>query len=324
MYVLGIGTGRCGTMSLSLLLSGCRESSVQHEFEAPHNALPWEFDQAFAEAKAERIRSFSGKLRGDVAFYYLNYVDFFFESLPDLRVVHIYRDKQSVVDSFLRKTEGRNHWMKNPENFSPDALWDKCFPKYEEAANKSEAIGRYYDEYMRGAAALMSRHANRLMHVNVRDLNNPNLQNLLFDFLEVPESERASQAIYSNEGGEPTGFEAEILQVASSELSASVPREETLILVDEDRCPAIRTGRSHVLPFPEKDGLYWGPPPGDAEAISELVRLKEGGARFLAFAWPAFWWLEYYRGFDRHLRSRYPCVLENERLIVYDLRHGLE
>jgi hypothetical protein len=41
---------------------------------------------------------------------------------------------------------------------------------------------------------------------------------------------------------------------------------------------------------------------------------------FAVVAWPAFWWLDYYAGLERHLRSRYRRVLDGERLIVFDLR----
>ena len=29
---------------------------------------------------------------------------------------------------------------------------------------------------------------------------------------------------------------------------------------------------------------------------------------------------DHYAGLDRHLRSQFPCLLENERVIVFDLR----
>jgi hypothetical protein len=40
----------------------------------------------------------------------------------------------------------------------------------------------------------------------------------------------------------------------------------------------------------------------------------------MAFAWPAFWWLDHYAGLERHMRSNFPRLFENERLVVFDLR----
>ena len=44
------------------------------------------------------------------------------------------------------------------------------------------------------------------------------------------------------------------------------------------------------------------------------------GGHFLAFAWPAFWWLDYYAELHRYLRAEFRCMLENARTIVFDLR----
>jgi predicted O-methyltransferase YrrM/SAM-dependent methyltransferase len=104
------------------------------------------------------------------------------------------------------------------------------------------------------------------------------------------------------------------------DLAALLPPGAVLILADDDCYRDQLTADRRVLPFLERDGEYWGAPPDDATAIRELGRLRRAGASFLAFAWPAFWWLDYYVGFHRHLRSRFRCALENERLIVFDLR----
>jgi hypothetical protein len=60
------------------------------------------------------------------------------------------------------------------------------------------------------------------------------------------------------------------------------------------------------------------PAEDDRTAISELERLRHSGARFIAFAWPAFWWLEYYDKFRLYL-LQFQCVLRNDRLVLFDL-----
>lgn len=118
-------------------------------------------------------------------------------------------------------------------------------------------------------------------------------------------------------------FHADIEQQmrAARELSLLVPESDLVVLVDDAQwiAPEI-TGPRPTLPFLERDGRYWGSPPDDATAISELERLRGAGARFLVVGWPAFWWLDHYRGFAAYLRERHPCRLENERLVVFDLR----
>ncbi len=63
-----------------------------------------------------------------------------------------------------------------------------------------------------------------------------------------------------------------------------------------------------------------GPPPDDGVAVHELQRLLCVGAALLVFAWPAFWWLEHYAGFNRFLRANFACVEENRCFIAFDLR----
>jgi glycosyltransferase involved in cell wall biosynthesis len=107
---------------------------------------------------------------------------------------------------------------------------------------------------------------------------------------------------------------------AVRDLEAIVPVEEMLILVDEAKLDTECFARWRTIPFLEREGNYWGPPGDDGTAVSELERLRGSGANFIAFAWPTFWWLDYYPEFHAHLRSEFRCVLQNHRLVVYDLR----
>ncbi|HMF18187.1 MAG TPA: glycosyltransferase [Gemmataceae bacterium] len=110
------------------------------------------------------------------------------------------------------------------------------------------------------------------------------------------------------------------LQIAVQEIAALIPSGTRFILVDQDEWGLDVTNNRRPIPFLERDGTYWGPPPDDATAIREFERLRSQGASFLVFAWPAFWWIEHYSGFFSYLRSRFACALQNSRLTVFDLR----
>jgi SAM-dependent methyltransferase len=103
------------------------------------------------------------------------------------------------------------------------------------------------------------------------------------------------------------------------DMARLIPSETPFILVDQEQLRNVIAVGRHAIPFLERDGQYWGPPPNDMTAILELERLHRSGARFIVFAWPAFWWLEYYAELHRHLHSEFRCVLQNDRLIVFDL-----
>ncbi len=105
------------------------------------------------------------------------------------------------------------------------------------------------------------------------------------------------------------------------EMDRLIPPREALILVDEDKWDVggDLLGR-RAIPFLERAGRYWGPPSDDETAIAEMERLRREGAGFMVFVWTAFWWLDHYLRFHRYIRGRYRCVLENDRLVVFDLR----
>jgi hypothetical protein len=95
-----------------------------------------------------------------------------------------------------------------------------------------------------------------------------------------------------------------------------IPADCQFIFVDDCK---IEPSHRPYLPFLERDGQYWGAPPDDETATAELERMRQEGSRFIAFASPAFWWFETYPQFDHYLRSNFPCILDNERLVIFDL-----
>lgn len=113
------------------------------------------------------------------------------------------------------------------------------------------------------------------------------------------------------------------LHLATREIAALIPAGDAFLLVDDDTWGLDADAGRRPIPFLEKDGHYWGPPPDDATAILELERLRRSGASFVVFGWPAFWWLEHYSSFQEYMRSKYRSVLENDRLVVFDLREPI-
>jgi glycosyltransferase involved in cell wall biosynthesis len=114
-------------------------------------------------------------------------------------------------------------------------------------------------------------------------------------------------------------FERRVARVRR-QLCRLIPAGESFILVDDASLGLGSLPDRPRFPFLERDGEYWGAPPDDATAVSELERLRRRGAGFIVFAWPSMWWLSHYVGLRDHLRARYHCIADGKRLVVFDLR----
>ncbi len=108
-------------------------------------------------------------------------------------------------------------------------------------------------------------------------------------------------------------------KLAERELYELIPPGEAFVLVDQNKLGTKFASRYQVVPFLSREGKYWGPPPDDVVAIAELRKLNEVGLRLIVFAWPAFWWLDYYTDFARLVRSKYRLLLKNDRLMLFDM-----
>ena len=108
--------------------------------------------------------------------------------------------------------------------------------------------------------------------------------------------------------------------IALDEIKKIVPKNESVILADQNEWGAVeRVCGRNVVPFSQKNGVYWGPPTDNAAAIAEIEQLRAKGYNFIFFASPAYWWLDYYSGMYNYLKSKYKSVLNNERLIGFNL-----
>jgi hypothetical protein len=105
-----------------------------------------------------------------------------------------------------------------------------------------------------------------------------------------------------------------------ADIESVIPAGASLIRVDDENFENEIFGDRQAIPFLEKNGIYWGLPQDDDTAIQELKRLHQSDVEFIVFTWPAFWWFDYYCGFIDYLEKQHPCILRNERVVIFDLR----
>jgi hypothetical protein len=246
VIVIGLGTGRSGTASLAKLLNAQKDALCFHEmnpscvrfFGTPRpilNAID-EYQTIVdggdpslltvdlgrpvaAKAYDQLCKMNRVRLIGDIAFYYLSYVEAIAERNPNVRFLCLRRDIDETIASWMNKSciprwrskyladkfgawitrepfyESRNFWMNHDgTRWKPYPVWDKCFPKFE-AKTKPEAIRMYCEYYYEEASRLAEKLDEVFRYVEVDQMSSPGYQAGILDFVGVsPENQMFTEA----------------------------------------------------------------------------------------------------------------------------------
>lgn len=116
---------------------------------------------------------------------------------------------------------------------------------------------------------------------------------------------------------------AALVQRVRELILAVVPSNKTVIVVSkgDSNLAALRERRGWHFPQ-DPTGTYAGYRPADSgAAIAHLEALRARGGDFLVFPETAFWWLDHYAHFRRHLEQRYRLVTRRiDTAAIYSLR----
>ena len=185
--VIGLGTGRSGTSSLSALLNRQSDAFVTHERSG--NEIKWQGSEGRIKALLEEAAGSVKRLYGDIGFYYLPYVEFILQGTKEVKFICIQRSKKETVRSYLIKTRGRNHWYEHNGKFWDRSAWDDCYPRYP-FRNKSKALRRYWEDYYARSSELAEKYPQNFAVFQLSDLNTGSGQRRILSFLEIPENEQ--------------------------------------------------------------------------------------------------------------------------------------
>ena len=110
--VIGLGSGRCGTLAFSNLLNQQANTDISHEW---NKCLGLDWERASKEKTKIRLRHLTNrnaKFVGDVALWYLPYVEFLVQN-HDVKIIGLKRVKNDTVESFKNWFGRLNHfpWM---------------------------------------------------------------------------------------------------------------------------------------------------------------------------------------------------------------------
>ena len=193
-FIFGIGTGRCGTGTLSNLLDKQKDISCTHEGQF----MPWDRDiVAFYQGligMTQKEEVWDIRV-GNVAFYWRNYLSEIFRDLLNPKVIVLKRAKEKVVESFSSMYRDKKFWSipggKNWEGRDPqDTALSLMLPKYD--LSKNDAIGQYWEDYYNDGAIdyYLDKFPQNIMLIRSEDLwAGEDAQRSIFEFLDIPEEE---------------------------------------------------------------------------------------------------------------------------------------
>ena len=240
MIVFGLGSGRTGTASLSHLIGSQRGAICFHElnptgvvfegnpkpilntvgeFQAildggDRRLLSLDYARPASMAKyAELLEADKVRILGDIAFYYLQYVEDILEINRKVRFVCIKRDRGETVESWLKKSAiqrwpslwiadrlkslitrtpfhtSKNFWQLHDGTiWQLDPVWDKTFPNFQ-ANTKRQAIEKYWDYYYQEAERLQGLHPEFFSIFPIEKMSDRDGQREILKFIGLADDE---------------------------------------------------------------------------------------------------------------------------------------
>lgn len=176
--VIGLGSGRCGTVSLRDLLNHQGFNAV-HELKL----MPWFPDYEICNAVIKDILIRKSDLVADIGYYYLPYVLYIAIKYPTTKFVCLQRDKEEVINSFLKFSK-YNYWS-YPYIDREKTEWDSTFPTYHNLS-KAEAISQYWGDYYKTVRSLVKIIPDNIQLFDMnKTFNEEDGQRKLFEFIGI-------------------------------------------------------------------------------------------------------------------------------------------
>ena len=192
--VIGLGTGRCGTQTLSQLLNMQPQPGYNRDHFFTHEAItpPLVWDMPSKNLSAAKLvikksldiirqRRFSlasspsghesgptQAVVGDVAFFYLSWVRLILEVEPSTKFIVLERTKEEVVRSYYQKMKGYDLWSECVDHSKwklSTAEWWAANPKFpcdNGQPDMKASLSMYWDYYRMTVKALQDEFPDRI------------------------------------------------------------------------------------------------------------------------------------------------------------------
>jgi hypothetical protein len=191
--MIGLGPGRCGSTSLSMMLGTIPKSCCTHETPSLISWIP-ESEQIDFHIRRFRALARHFSVVSDASHWWLNVVTKVFADFPEARAIGLLRDPADCALSFMR-IQGFGKGSFNPWAVPGNRLWlagpwDATYPSYplpaDAAKNPDRAklalVTRYVTGYNSQMETLAVDAPDRVLLVRTEDLSTVHVQNEIFRF----------------------------------------------------------------------------------------------------------------------------------------------
>lgn len=146
--IIGVGTGRCGTKSLTKLLEVQDDTYASHERFGPK--VRWNCPPNLWPLRLWRdTKRNEHSVVAEIALYWTsqigNFLRFADRDEREVRIVGLKRDREETIESYKKWRPEVDHWSFHGYRDTKPDDWDHCFPCYD-TDSKHEGIGFFWDE----------------------------------------------------------------------------------------------------------------------------------------------------------------------------------
>jgi hypothetical protein len=204
--IIGLGPGRCGTMSLAVFLAAQPTVMSHHE---SNPKLKWDasiFEFVGKWADLFYNLEYPLPILSDVAFWYLPFVDYIKYVCPSTKFVCLRRDKDEIVESFMLKYVDTSAWTdRNSKHWRTEWVGGNTFldsfPSYD--LPKKEGCKRYVDEYYDKAEELEQKYYEDFKIFDIDALNTDNGKRAILEHCGVEKDMMRIEGLFkTNRTGE--------------------------------------------------------------------------------------------------------------------------
>ena len=184
--VIGLGSGRCGTMSLAVLLESQDGVVCTHELGRP---FPWNGSAWLVGHRLSHVITDAGEndIGGDIAYWYLPQVDHIHDFLDgEVRFVCLKREREACLKSMKNWNSwlGINPYQTHNASKWRRSIWDVTLPTFDFCTIES-AMEKYYDGYYQLAEHFEEAYPGKFKIFDMDDLNTDDGVRGILDFVEV-------------------------------------------------------------------------------------------------------------------------------------------